>query len=96
MPEDEIKICQHPGCNQPGQPCEVPWLYDEPIDKEPKYEYYCAEHAFDHGYCWMCGQYWAGCEGFDLAPSHLCPNCRREMQEEETEEWASFVGELEY
>lgn len=85
MPEG-IKLCQHEGCDQPGIECELPWVYGDPIDKPPEYEYYCAEHAFEHGYCYMCGHFWAGCEAFDFGRGHLCPNCHSGMRAEEEDE----------
>ena len=71
--EKEPRCCQHPGCSRLGTQYFHPT--DDP-DKQSEPEYFCAEHAQAHGYCHMCGSFWAGIEAFDLSPSGLCPNCR--------------------
>lgn len=47
------------------------------------YDYYCAEHCYKNGYCYACGQFWAGSEDFDFSRSHLCSNCRYEEMEDD-------------
>ena len=81
-----MNICEHPLCTNLGMECEVPY---DPVGKDPEYEYYCAIHAFEHGYCYMCGQFWGGCESFDFSPSHLCPNCQ---EEESRDDWEDDFG----
>ncbi len=39
------------------------------------YAYYCSQHATENGYCYGCGEFWAGVETFDFSPSGLCSNC---------------------
>jgi hypothetical protein len=75
--------CQHPGCTNGANPCFLePW-------GQP-YEYYCFTHAFEHGYCKGCGQFFAGIESFDFGPGY-CDNCRAEweddLDEDMMEEW---------
>lgn len=69
--------CMHDGCEEQGQFVHL-WDHDE---DRYIYEYYCAEHAQEHGYCYMCGNFWSGCEDFDFAPSGMCSNCRGEYLE---------------
>lgn len=40
------------------------------------HDYYCAEHCFKNGYCYGCGEFWAGSEMFDFSRNHLCSNCQ--------------------
>ena len=40
------------------------------------YDYYCAEHCQKNGYCYGCGQFWAGSESFDFSKNGLCSNCK--------------------
>jgi hypothetical protein len=48
-------------------------------------EYYCAEHAKEHGFCWGCGQFWSGCERFDFEEGIFCPNCKETFEGENYE-----------
>jgi len=70
--------CMHDGCEEIGGLC-----YLGNYEAKEVYEYYCAEHAQEHGYCYMCGQFWAGIEDFDFAPSGMCSNCRDEYLDED-------------
>ena len=45
------------------------------------HEYYCANHCKEHGYCFCCGQFWAGVEMFDFGPG-WCSNCASEFEDE--------------
>lgn len=38
------------------------------------YEQYCANHCQKNGYCYGCGEFWAGSESFDFG-NGLCSNC---------------------
>lgn len=75
--EDNMK-CQHEGCEDEGIECYLS-AYDTGKPRteatEPD-EYFCAEHANAHGYCWGCGDFWAGVETFDFNPRGLCDNCK--------------------
>ena len=49
--------------------------------------YYCAEHAYEEGFCWGCGNFYSGAsERFDfrISGQWLCDGC-----------WANFEAELE-
>lgn len=63
--------CQKEGCSNAAIACYMSGNYppDEPDDL------LCADHCGDEGYCWGCGHFWAGCEGFDFNQRGLCPNC---------------------
>ncbi|MBD2771190.1 hypothetical protein [Iningainema tapete] len=68
--------CQHPGCS--GENTTACFLPDNTTDK-PDY-YYCVKHAPQEGFCYCCGQFWAGVERFDFAGFYggikgLCENC---------------------
>lgn len=71
--------CQHDGCEEVGTFC---YLYDHDEERDV-FEYYCAEHAQEHGYCYMCGNFWGGTEDFDFSSSGMCSNCRSEYLEDE-------------
>jgi len=72
--------CEHEGCDKEGEvDC---LLRGIPPDRDYTY-HYCVEHCFDEGFCYACGQFWSGVEGFDFNnPSHLCPNCLTEIEDD--------------
>lgn len=73
--------CNHEGCNEIGMPC-----YINEWDKEPD-DWYCSDHAYEHGFCSSCGLFQAGIESFDfMNPAGVCANCR-DLIESETEDW---------
>lgn len=53
--------------------------------------YYCAEHAYEEGFCWGCGQFYAGgSERFDfrIGGQWMCDGCWSNFYEYEPEdEW---------
>lgn len=65
--------CQHEGCSCEGVECV---LTDGDGDLK---EYFCGEHAHEHGYCRCCSQFWGGVEAFDFSPSGLCPHCKDQV-----------------
>jgi hypothetical protein len=77
--------CEEPGCTEQGSQCHLLDYGDHSGPAVDVYEYYCPEHATKNGYCWLCGEFWAGNEEFDLEPSHLCPNCKSEVDSESGE-----------
>jgi len=72
--------CQHPVCTNEGIPCLLHWW-----DKTPE-EFFCWEHAFQHGYCRSCGVFWAGIESFDFGSGGLCEQCRDQIRAETGED----------
>ncbi len=79
--------CMEEGCGNIGFECYLPDDGDE-----ASYAY-CAEHAFDNGFCKRCGQFWAGIESFDFGKGY-CDNCQYELDDEtddETDEWDGLV-----
>lgn len=79
--------CMHDECEEKGTLC---YLWDSEEGRYV-YEYYCAEHAHDYGYCYMCGGFWGGCEDFDFAPSKMCSDCRAEYLDEDYDDEAGYV-----
>ena len=75
--------CMEPGCWDPGNECFYP-----PDESDGLYEmkadvFYCVEHSSKAGFCWSCGQFWAGVEAFDFSPIEgICPNCISEFEDE--------------
>jgi hypothetical protein len=65
--------CQHYGCKEMGFACYLP-------DPEYEPEYFCSEHAFDHGYCKMCGSFNGGIESFEFINGGYCDECMTEME----------------
>ena len=48
----------------------------------------CAECAVDAGYCFACGNFYAGCKSYDLSPiKGCCENCISEFEEPEFDEF---------
>lgn len=62
MSDHDADICEVAGCGQPAVACYLPDT--DPVTSEPD-GLLCVEHAFDQGFCWWCGQFWAGVEAFD-------------------------------
>jgi len=77
--------CDEPGCERLGMACWLPNLEGPSVMDEP-FGFYCSEHAGKNGFCWSCGQFWAGVEDFDLDPRGLCSNCRDEYTDDEEDE----------
>lgn len=78
-----------------------PWRpRPDQLEGRTEIAYYCAEHAQEHGYCYICGQFWAGVERFDFDPSGLCPNCQDaiayELGEDDEDEWGCPEGYYPY
>ena len=62
------KQCQHPVCDKPGIEC-VTLRVDD-------IEWYCSDHAEEHGFCYCCGLYCAGLDRFHFGRYRgLCDNC---------------------
>jgi hypothetical protein len=49
------------------------------------YNTYCIDCAQKLGYCYICGEFWAGIESFDFGPRY-CENCASEVEEDEDDE----------
>lgn len=88
-----VECCEHEGCGADGNPCWLPTeaymisLYDQTDLPDPD-AWYCAQHAHAHGFCWSCGQFWAGVESFDFGnPTQLCDNCRSQYEDDTGEPW---------
>jgi hypothetical protein len=70
--------CGHPYCQSDGMECHL-------NDDADTVEWFCPEHCFEHGFCFGCGNFWAGTEGFDFSESHLCDDCESEVADEDVE-----------
>lgn len=46
------------------------------------YNTYCMECVQKLGYCYICGEFWAGVGSFDFGPGY-CENCAAEIEESE-------------
>lgn len=72
--------CEHEGCE----------ITDTTECQSQDYEdgaiiisHYCTEHAYEHGFCYCCGEFWGGIEGFDFNnPTHLCEHCYDALRDE--------------
>jgi hypothetical protein len=70
-PRRAVDRCQHPGCTEQG--IEVVIRFGD--DEHPSY--FCPDHAYENGYCALCGDFNAGHESFDFNnPMGVCENCR--------------------
>lgn len=77
-------VCEEKGCNKEAMQCHLVdygafWIYSNIWFKTEEKDiiyWYCTEHTTKNGFCWMCGEFWAGNSEFDFNNSHLCPNCR--------------------
>lgn len=70
---EPLPICEADGCNKPGIICAL-WDFEAENPAEITY-IYCPTHAWEEGFCYGCGQFWAGLESFDFNPRHVCSNC---------------------
>jgi len=77
----EGKICEAEDCEQMAEViCHLIDYDDEHPNGEDVFSFYCIKHAKENGYCYCCGEFWAGLEEFDFAENygHLkgcCPIC---------------------
>jgi len=100
VPKDYINFwksghkCEREGCFEDGVVvCHVP-DYPPLLSKEPYdytgikiIEHLCQDHAYEAGYCTICGDFWGGIESFDFNnPSKLCENCQEQIIDENCEE----------
>ena len=71
--------CEHDGCFKDGSvECHVTAVQDIQL-----IEHLCQDHAYEAGYCSLCGGFWGGIESFDFNnPSHLCENCLDQLKTE--------------
>ncbi|MBN3948411.1 MAG: hypothetical protein HWQ38_18930 [Nostoc sp. NMS7] len=75
--------CQYPECTEESV---TDCFYSDNETDEPDYRY-CVEHAPKEGFCYGCGQFWAGVERFDFATTWggiqgLCENCDEQVRNE--------------
>jgi hypothetical protein len=83
-----VTKCQHEGCEHDGFECRG-FGVDE---AEFPPEFYCGEHAPEHGFCACCGDFWAGISSFEFLHPGLCDHCHAELvegdqEQDEYEEW---------
>lgn len=83
--QERYVICQHPGCPREGVPCFLP--DHGPDDPDDPDEWFCVDHAPEHGYCYVCGTFSAGMEAFDFPNIYghypgMCPGCSDETKAE--------------
>lgn len=71
-----MKTCEHEACKSTEV---IECVLMGGVGEEDETCYYCAKHCQDEGFCWYCGQFWAGVEAFDFSPTGTCPNCRDEL-----------------
>lgn len=98
VPKDYINVwksghkCEHEGCFKDGSVvCHVPAEHDVEL-----IEHLCQDHAYEAGYCSLCGIFWGGIESFDFNnPSHLCEYCLEQLKDEIGED-DDVNGENEY
>lgn len=70
-------ICQEHGCKEEAD------IYHYPVHDAGS-EWLCVEHAISAGFCFMCGNFWAGVEAYDFSPIEgVCPNCISEFDDDE-------------
>lgn len=78
-----LPVCEEPGC------CNKPELFEIESDEF----WLCYDHAGQHGFCWSCGGFFAGCWEFDTHPTGLCLECDEQLKadtgyyDEEEEPW---------
>jgi hypothetical protein len=80
----EMSKCQHLGCESTNvTECFYPTESEVTVNPE----YYCTKHAHEHGFCYLCGQFWGGVKTFEFAVIYggiegVCENCEAEVRED--------------
>lgn len=74
--------CQHDDCLE-TQELTACFLPDNETDTPD--EYFCTNHAFEHGFCYMCGSFNGGIESFEFAAMHggvhgMCEQCSDQLE----------------
>ena len=77
-----MQQCAHEGCSRQDT---QPYIL-HPVDINAELFYYCPEHAQEHGFCWMCGEFWGNVEGVGFDEGGLCPNCAYDARMEKYED----------
>ena len=44
--------------------------------------WFCPEHAFAMGHCFICGQFWGGVDNFEFGPGY-CEHCASEIERDD-------------
>lgn len=71
----QVGACEEPGCTEGGWvACRLPDHHETGEE-----HHYCREHAFAHGYCKGCGDFWGGVESFEFLNNGYCDNCRSQI-----------------
>src|SRR6266404_1523020 len=71
--------CEFEGCKE----TETDWYEYEPDNGV----WSCGGHAEHFGFCFMCGNFWAGCESFDFSRvKGVCENCIAEFDDDSDED----------
>lgn len=86
-------ICEEEVCLKEAIQCHILDYGDFTKPPVDVISWYCPEHAGINGFCYMCGEFWTGNTEFDMDPSHLCCNCRYEVDAETVEvdgDYAAF------
>lgn len=73
------RICQHDGCENTAMRC-CNFVEEDTWDDE----WFCGEHAAQHGYCGSCGDFWGGICSFEA--SGYCEQCEAEIRGDEYDE----------
>ena len=75
--QTDVRVCQHPGCQNGAIECVLPPVHDKQYpewDKED-YVFYCHKHAAESGFCHICGSFIGGINDFTT----ICDICRDEI-----------------
>lgn len=81
-------ICQRCG----AQNANHYWLPETPLDQKPD-DVLCGKCA-SLWYCLSCGNFSAGCEGFDFLHPGLCDNCRHDPDLSDYDEEDDYGDDL--
>jgi len=55
--------------------------------------HYCAEHAYEEGFCWACGNFYGGASerfDFQIGGQWLCDGCWSNFESESDEDWDDY------
>lgn len=72
-------MCQHDKCENASIECVIPAGWDtDGNEYAESYEYFCPEHAREHGFCTSCGTFIAGWRD----NSDYCENCEDQLRDD--------------
>lgn len=93
-------VCNCDGCDEVGIECRL-YAFGDDGNPSEAFEYFCIDHAYERGYCYICGLFWTGFEAFDFPQYHgvipgMCPPCSEQTKYDAGELDGQYESDYEY